>query len=178
VLKENSGTIKEILVSGHSLGGGLATIFTKGIHEEFEEVHKTKEIGLSGYTFGAYSIGDDTFKADFDKKIPSFFRMVNDRDLIPHFQSPLMGYRHVGILCHMTDKDLFFDMEPVHVDIGYKEDDENASILDDMSALASQQSERLSDHACSGYYGLISMYTAIVQMTDREEKAVEKAWQA
>ena len=69
-------TVKEIVVTGHSLGGALATIFTKGIYEHFPQV-QDKSVHLTGYTYGGYGLGNKAWKEEFDGKIPNFYRCVD-----------------------------------------------------------------------------------------------------
>ena len=163
-LLEKYTAVERIYVTGHSLGGALATMFAKAIYEHLPQINKERTIALAGYTFGGYSIGNMAFKADFDKKVPDFFRCVNDKDVIPHINSPLFGYEHVGKLCHMTSENLFFDMENFHIE--------------EASSCADGVGEYLADHGTTKYWGLVKTYDALASLKPEEDATVEKAWRA
>ena len=105
---------RRLVVTGHSLGGALTTIFTRGLYEQIPEVRDK----IVGYAYAGYAVGNDDFQADFDDKIPNFFRMVNDQDIVPHFVPPWFGYDHVGVLVHMTETSMTFDRTPYSLEPG------------------------------------------------------------
>ena len=77
-------------VTGHSLGGALATLAVDRFIGEGREVH-----GL--YTFGQPRVGNEVFADHFDKKIKHrTFRFVNNEDVVTRLPPRLLGYRHVG----------------------------------------------------------------------------------
>ncbi len=89
-LRATLPTGKPIWLTGHSLGGALASIASAEFIDQFE-VH-----GI--YTFGQPRLGDDEFeqtiKAAYGEE---FFRFVNDDDIVTRIPP---GYRHVGLLVH------------------------------------------------------------------------------
>ena len=73
----------KIWVTGHSLGGALATLFA-GRYGKVQGV----------YTFGAPRVGNEGFREDFDVEI---YRFVNNHDIVPRLPPPGI-YVHVGNL--------------------------------------------------------------------------------
>ena len=74
---------RKIWVTGHSLGGALATLFAG----RYGNVHGV-------YIFGSPRVGDDVFKENFRQKI---YRIVNNDDIVPRVP-PRGAYVHVGEL--------------------------------------------------------------------------------
>ncbi|KNC83843.1 hypothetical protein SARC_03925 [Sphaeroforma arctica JP610] len=77
-----------VCVTGHSLGGALATYCAL----------KLALIGIevAGYTFGQPRTGNGKWAAYFDKHVPHFFRIVNNYDVVPHLPVRATGYTHIG----------------------------------------------------------------------------------
>lgn len=73
----------KIWVTGHSLGGALATLFA-GRYGNVQGV----------YTFGSPRVGNEGFKEDLDVEM---YRFVNNRDIVPRLPPPGL-YVHVGEL--------------------------------------------------------------------------------
>ena len=73
----------KIWVTGHSLGGALATLFAS----RYGNVQGT-------YTFGSPRVGNEGFKKNLDVKI---YRFVNNDDIVPRVPLPIR-YVHVGEL--------------------------------------------------------------------------------
>ena len=76
-----------VYVTGHSLGGALATLFALDwVLSTGDKPHV--------YTFGKPRIGNDKFSELYDSLIPDSFRLVHERDLIPHLPPQMFGYIH------------------------------------------------------------------------------------
>lgn len=96
---------RRIWVTGHSLGGALATLAA------YDIVRGGKEI--SGcYTFGQPRVGNPEFASNYDSN-PVLrlrtFRLVHENDIVPRVPGLLIGYRHCG-------RELFLDSFG-HVDV-------------------------------------------------------------
>ncbi|GGD94512.1 lipase family protein [Paenibacillus nasutitermitis] len=89
---------KPLFVTGHSLGGALATLAALDI------VTNRSHKQLIVYTFGAPRVGDPSFVRHYNKNVPVNFRIQNEYDIVPHlpplvYQPPksekLYYYLHV-----------------------------------------------------------------------------------
>lgn len=72
-----------VYLTGHSLGGGLATAFYNYLKKNIKN-----EIQL--ITFGSPRVGDSVFV-----KSTISTRIVNKNDIIPHLPLSIFGYRHI-----------------------------------------------------------------------------------
>jgi triacylglycerol lipase len=79
-------------LTGHSLGGALATLAAARL----EIVDGRHVAGL--YTFGCPRVGDDgVFCSNVTRKLGNrIYRVVNEEDLVPHVPLEAWGYKHVG----------------------------------------------------------------------------------
>ncbi|KNC84847.1 hypothetical protein SARC_02958 [Sphaeroforma arctica JP610] len=85
-------------ITGHSLGGALATLCAFELAQEFA----TSELELTVYTFGSPRVGNSRFAAQYNQLVPNTHRLVNDGDPVcglPKFMAPQflnITYKHVG----------------------------------------------------------------------------------
>lgn len=88
---------RSVWVTGHSLGGALATLAVA------RWVEKNRRVaGL--YTFGQPRCGNDEFSRNFDFAIrPYAFRFVNNSDLVTRTPPRVSGYRHIGTFRYFTE---------------------------------------------------------------------------
>eukprot|EP00172_Hildenbrandia_rubra_P002990 Plantae.Rhodophyta-Hildenbrandia_rubra.ctg43130.p1 GENE.Plantae.Rhodophyta-Hildenbrandia_rubra.ctg43130~~Plantae.Rhodophyta-Hildenbrandia_rubra.ctg43130.p1 ORF type:complete len:378 (-),score=50.20 Plantae.Rhodophyta-Hildenbrandia_rubra.ctg43130:415-1548(-) len=99
-----AGKRRPIFLTGHSLGGALATIcsFDLLLRNDISR----DEVFVS--TFGAPRVGNKNFMELYDKQIPLHWRIVVGPDVIAKL--PKVGYSHVGKKVLITsDGDLFID---------------------------------------------------------------------
>ena len=75
----------QIWVTGHSLGGALASLASTWL--SYNKVAPRKNIIL--YTFGMPRVGDYDYALQHDQLVNNSWRVVNDDDLVPHFPSLL-----------------------------------------------------------------------------------------
>ncbi len=112
-------------LTGHSLGGSLATL--AGIQLQM------CGYGVDGiYTFGTPRVGDRSFALQFNRRLYRHtFRLVNHKDVVPHLPPLALGYAHVGQL-------IYFDREGQRQPYPGQDDDNIAlteSVIDhDMAA--------------------------------------------
>ncbi|KNC81501.1 hypothetical protein, variant [Sphaeroforma arctica JP610] len=96
VVQPTDETYPHVFITGHSLGGSLATLFALDCAIRFPELKSTV------YTFGSPRVGNKNFAAYYDEKVPHTFRLVNDGDVVtgvPKFKGPSflnITYKHVG----------------------------------------------------------------------------------
>ena len=84
-------TGKTFYITGHSLGGAMATIATS----RFEEFTQVKQLT----TFGSPRVGTRKFVKNI---ATPHFRFVNNNDLVTKVPLALMGYKHHGQLQYIN----------------------------------------------------------------------------
>ncbi|PNW87796.1 hypothetical protein CHLRE_01g002400v5 [Chlamydomonas reinhardtii] len=82
-----------VLVTGHSLGGALATLAAYELAERRTPARSIQRISL--YSYGAPRVGNKAFAEVFDRLVPDTWRITNANDIVPSVPR-LMGYCHVG----------------------------------------------------------------------------------
>jgi triacylglycerol lipase len=82
--------VSEVTVTGHSLGGALATLCAVDVQYNF-----ASKIAVDIYTFGAPKVGNAGFRDSFHRRVPNSFRFVNGMDIVPELPRWWQGYRHV-----------------------------------------------------------------------------------
>ena len=82
---------RAVYVTGHSLGGALATMATAELANDEEAA--IRDSIAACYTFGSPRVGDGSF--DQYVKVP-LYRVTNGVDIVPAVPPALLGYRHVG----------------------------------------------------------------------------------
>lgn len=110
----------DVLVTGHSLGGGLSTLCAVDLsihtinklnkhflskynsltfmaehshHKPSQFLIHHRHIHMTMYNIGSPPVGNSTFAAFYDRHIPDSFRIVNDGDMIT---STSLAYCHIG----------------------------------------------------------------------------------
>jgi triacylglycerol lipase len=82
---------RALWVTGHSLGGALATVAVARLRLELDEPVN----GL--YTYGQPRVGDRDFARTFDADFgDQAFRYVNNNDVVPRVPLRAMEYSHIG----------------------------------------------------------------------------------
>jgi hypothetical protein len=93
----------KLFVTGHSLGGALATLYGVMLHYTgLTEI--TNRIGAI-YTFGGPRIGDADVKAYGNEKLAGkYFRVVYCNDLVPRipFDNEAMEFKHFGVCAYFN----------------------------------------------------------------------------
>ncbi|KAI8537786.1 hypothetical protein RHMOL_Rhmol09G0051600 [Rhododendron molle] len=116
-----------IYVTGHSLGGALATLLALELSSS--QLAKEGAVSVSMYNFGSPRVGNKKFAEVYNEKVKDSWRVVNHRDIIPTVPR-LMGYCHVAQPIYLAPGDLKIAMvvgiswissfSPSH--LSYKED--------------------------------------------------------
>jgi predicted lipase len=84
----------EILITGHSLGAALATLFGYLYSKE-------TTVPIKIISFASPRVGNIGFKNDFDNQNNLIhYRITNNRDVIT--ACPMINYKHVGINIHLN----------------------------------------------------------------------------
>jgi len=86
-VKDYLNAEKATTVSGHSLGGALATLLTLDV------AHNSKLPTPVVYTYASPRVGDYLFKDDYNDTVATSYRMYNSTDAVPDM--PLWPYTSV-----------------------------------------------------------------------------------
>lgn len=84
LLANTIGNGKQLMITGHSLGGNIASVFTS----YYVEILKKKSLStnnVSLFTFAAPAAGNADFAKDLDAKLPAAWHYENVNDLVPKF---------------------------------------------------------------------------------------------
>lgn len=84
---------RKIEITGHSLGGAVATLAA------FDLAREGGDVEIS--TFGSPRVGNKTFAKCYNKAVPQTWRFVDPQDPIPRV--PNLGYKHVAGMMTTTD---------------------------------------------------------------------------
>jgi predicted lipase len=85
-----------VLITGHSLGGALATLCAVDMQYNFQNEETTNMITtLQCITFGSPRVGNGAFTNSYNRRVPRTFRVVNRDDIITRIPYWFMGFRHV-----------------------------------------------------------------------------------
>ncbi len=87
-IKSSSAT--RYRVTGHSLGGAIATLCAIDLQYNF-----SPKIAVEAYTFGSPRVGNDAFTDSYNRRVPDTWRVVNGWDAVVGLPVPWQGYRHV-----------------------------------------------------------------------------------
>ncbi|KAF7009949.1 hypothetical protein CFC21_024431 [Triticum aestivum] len=103
--EEDAETIPRwhIYVTGHSLGGALATLLALELSSS--QMAKNGVIFVTVYNFGSPRVGNRRFADVYNAKVKDSWRVVNHRDIIPTVPR-LMGYCHVETPVYLKCGDL------------------------------------------------------------------------
>ncbi|MBE9181413.1 lipase family protein [Oculatella sp. LEGE 06141] len=85
----NNHAAAKVTVTGHSLGGALATLCAVDIQYNFSDV------AIDIYTFGTPRVGNDGFRESFNRRVPNSYRFVYGMDMVAALPRPWQGYSHV-----------------------------------------------------------------------------------
>lgn len=89
---------RTLFITGHSLGGALATLCASRLRA-----------GIL-YTFGSPRVGGRHFAKymDSDFNDITYYRFVNNADIVPHVPPAFIGFRHCGTLHQINKEGKFF----------------------------------------------------------------------
>jgi lipase (class 3) len=93
----DTGAATSVTVSGHSLGGALATFLTLDV------ALNTSCRTPTAYTYASPRTGDHTFAGSFNAAVPACYRVANRQDLVPKLPPILpLPYEHVNTLYELN----------------------------------------------------------------------------
>ncbi|NJN03961.1 MAG: lipase family protein [Leptolyngbyaceae cyanobacterium RM1_1_2] len=82
----------KLIITGHSLGGALATIAALDIQYNITQ-HTGQQ--LEAYSFGSPRVGNDALAESFQRRVPANYRFVYGWDLVTQIPRIWQGYVHV-----------------------------------------------------------------------------------
>ena len=77
-----------LYITGHSLGGALASLSAVDIHQVYGIIH-------SLYTFGKPRVGNKYF-SDYYRSVCLIYRVTHYADIVPHLPTSVQGFLHEG----------------------------------------------------------------------------------
>jgi triacylglycerol lipase len=83
--------ITHVAVTGHSLGGALATLCAVDLQ------FNCADLAIEAYTFGSPKVGNRGFEESFNRRVPNSYRFVAGMDIVPELPRWWQGwYAHVN----------------------------------------------------------------------------------
>jgi hypothetical protein len=76
-------------VTGQSLGGALSTFCAIELQLKLNKVTEL-------YNFGSPRIGNEKTAAFINSKLPTRYRVIHNRDIVPHLPFEPMGFTHIA----------------------------------------------------------------------------------
>lgn len=143
--RQEVGKALPLWITGHSLGGAMATLAAAELIQADDPFY-----GL--YTFGSPRAGDREFARTFNiEAIKRTFRFQNNNDIVTRVPARVMGYSHIGSFIYITEG------KKLTLDAGFW-----FQFLDQVSgavnALAEKGFDGVEDHAVDGYISAILDY--------------------
>lgn len=84
LLANTTGSGKQLIITGHSLGGNIANVYTSYYVQKLKE-NNLSTSNVSLFTFAAPASGNIDFAVDLDNKLPSAWHYENENDMVPKF---------------------------------------------------------------------------------------------
>lgn len=103
-VRKIAGAGWSVCIIGHSLGGALATLCAVDIQYNFPGAFSITDGKLSCITFGSPRVGNASFAASYDVRVPHTIRVVNGEDMITKLPPEWFGFVHVGKKHQIGDK--------------------------------------------------------------------------
>lgn len=96
----NDTSYSNIVFTGHSLGGAIATIAASYFGGEYHDKN------MYCVSFGAPRVGNWRFVKTFHKRVYKSFRFENRNDIVTNFPPKIFSYKHVKTR-YVVNDDLF-----------------------------------------------------------------------
>ncbi|GIL80940.1 hypothetical protein Vretimale_9351 [Volvox reticuliferus] len=146
----------DVTLTGHSLGGALATLaaYEIGMYKQYAGRIKS----LSLYTFGSPRVGNKNFAKDFDALVPDTWRFTNRLDIVPSIPPTgiFLKFCHVGHPVRLRGKgELLKGLNNVEMEEN-RDKDAQVNIQKDINWLRSALTFRgVAEHSCDLYISRI-----------------------
>ena len=160
-----TGRYDRLFVTGHSLGGALATLAAKDIAANWRAAAGSAGPvrRITAYTFGSPSLGDQAFAHEYNDLVPETWRCVQDQDIVPslNFNFPVYKYAHVGTNVFLNEHGLWINPK-----------DEVLEVETDDGTLM----ELLNDHFITGYRELLLNFEATLAVPAATRDLLNDIW--
>ncbi|EAS02303.1 lipase family protein (macronuclear) [Tetrahymena thermophila SB210] len=149
-----------ILVTGHSLGGAMATLFAVQLKKLLMNKFQSFEL----ITFGSPRVGNLEF-VNYANSLfgNNSFRLVNKQDIVPHLPYNNLGFQHIG-----TEYWLFDEKDPFSFFICSSSEKGESSLCANSKLLNFSVKDHLH------YFGIYSGCAAETQQDKEAEKQDQK----
>lgn len=91
LVQQNAGGRKQLLITGHSLGGALCALAAPDLLNDI-----AADLSPTVYTWAEPRVGHDDFVSFYNTHVNVCYRIVNVWDVIPHLPPDIAGYEHEG----------------------------------------------------------------------------------
>ncbi|MDR1692680.1 MAG: lipase family protein [Oscillospiraceae bacterium] len=95
ILREITGDIHFVKITGHSLGAALAVLCAVDV--QYNRPGTDLEVVL----FGCPRVGNKAFMLSYNKRVDKTVRVENGNDIVTKVPPALFGFRHVGAKLHV-----------------------------------------------------------------------------
>ena len=96
LIPSKAATLKEILITGHSLGGALSALSAPDLLNDL-----AVNLAPTVYTWAEPRVGHPDYVRLFDARLNVCYRIVNLWDVVPHLPPVLALYEHEGSGLHI-----------------------------------------------------------------------------
>ncbi|WP_035991608.1 lipase family protein [Leptolyngbya sp. KIOST-1] len=83
---------QQVIVTGHSLGGALATVAALDLQYN---LGKKRDLRFEVYTFGAPRVGNRAMTESYNKRLPNSYRFIYGWDIVTRVPRTWQGFAHV-----------------------------------------------------------------------------------
>jgi len=97
-VETRDGNVNDVYITGHSLGGAVATLLAYQLHG----LIKARDASLQVVTFGCPRVGNHAFMKTYNNTVHSHFRFTTINDIISCV--PTFNYYHVGHSVYLDDQ--------------------------------------------------------------------------
>ena len=164
--------IKRVTVTGHSLGGSIATMCALSLAHRVPKLQDQGPNGLSAsgvfmsvFTFGQCVVGNSEYQKAYNKAVPVHWLHQNDKDLIPRLlvMTGLSGYKHVGTRIFLDEDSVIIGATPKGLK-SEKGDGEGGDM------------EFITDHSMNNYTCLLHHALAVLAIPPETVELLRAAW--
>jgi hypothetical protein len=182
LLANATGTGRQLFITGHSLGGNIANVYTSYFVSTLTQQGSSSDVSL--YTFAAPAPGNADFATDLDAKLPTAWHYQNANDIVPNFPvadtifatglmyvpAPAASQISVTYRGHtVTLREAFFLLSGVFLLYGYQQQGLNYTVFStdiyseyEDNTVQDWFSQAGAQHALSNYAGFLGVMLPVL----------------